>query len=558
MHRSLYVSHCPGGVISFRSDPLEFVGWVWHDPNECWPPDLTNPWIESPEHEKMYKEARRAVGRRGLFGRSWPITCGGEDLSALYDFIVFDELARAGIPPHFQAGILVAPLIIRHGSEQQKTEFLPLIKRGEIDFALGYSEPGAGTDLASLITRAERVGDEWVINGVKLWTSSAEMHDYCLLAARTGHDGARHEGISLFIIKIPIRGFSANQIATLSERTYETVWTDVRVPASALLGDEGAGWTYMVEALNIERSLVTPPATIERSFAKLVSAVIGMPVDHLAESEDVAYFRLAHLQTQIAAAFAIARRLCWAASFGDPTLGEAGLFKVIMTELRQRIAMEAQLLLGVPSIIRRGQLERPAGGHFEQEYRNTFVWTFGGGTNDVMRAHIAREVCTGGIGTHATESRIALMTPEQRELDSTQDEVLTTVRGVLENVSSLDQKRKVYLQSEPDLNEEAARALLDLDLHLLGIPERVGGLGGPWQLTAAALEAIGAALGPVAFPETMAAMHFFAEFEETTPELTEVTRAASTLVVLPPRGLTATDVRGGAAVLRGCTVVVSG
>src|SRR4051812_37176076 len=194
------------------------------------------------------------MGGDGWLGVGWPKEYGGQGRSTVEQFILFDEVQRAGAPFPFVTVNTVGPTIMTFGNEEQKQRFLPGILAGEINFAIGYTEPEAGTDLASLRTRAVRDGDEYVINGNKIFTSGANQADYVWLACRTDPDAPKHKGISMIVVPTSTPGFSCTPIMTVGDvATTATYYEDVRVPVTNRIGEENAGWRMITTQLNHER-----------------------------------------------------------------------------------------------------------------------------------------------------------------------------------------------------------------------------------------------------------------------------------------------------------------
>ena len=207
------------------------------------------------EGGKAVAECRRALGDAGLLGVAWPVEYGGGGLSALEQYIFAEEARRVDAPLPMITLNTVGPTLIQFGTEEQKNKFLPAILKGTVDFAIGYSEPGAGSDLASLRTTAVRDGDDYVINGSKMFTSGAEFADYIWLAARTDPDAKKHKGITVFIVPTDSAGFSWKPLHTMpGVSTYYTFYDDVRVPASSIVLGENEGWKLVTNQLNLERA----------------------------------------------------------------------------------------------------------------------------------------------------------------------------------------------------------------------------------------------------------------------------------------------------------------
>ena len=206
------------------------------------------------EGGELWRQVVGRIGKDGWLGIGWPKEFGGQGRPATDQFIFFDETRRASAPFPFVTVNTVGPTIMRFGTEEQKSFFLPAILAGEVNFAIGYTEPEAGTDLASLQTRAVRDGDEYVVNGAKVFTSGADMADYVWLAVRTNPDAAKHKGISILAMSTDSPGFSWSPIVTVAgARTTATYYSDVRVPVEQLVGAENEGWRMITTQLNHER-----------------------------------------------------------------------------------------------------------------------------------------------------------------------------------------------------------------------------------------------------------------------------------------------------------------
>jgi alkylation response protein AidB-like acyl-CoA dehydrogenase len=266
-------------------------------------------------------------------------------------------------------------MIMRHGTEQNKLDFLAGIARGEIVFALGYSEPNAGTDLASLRTRAVRDGDEWVINGSKIWNSGAQRCTHEWLCVRTDPDAPRHRGISVMAVPIDSPGIEIHPLYAWSGyRTNETFFNDVRVPMANLIGEVNAGWTYITGALDLERGALTNAGDLRRALDDLI-AMTGRP-------DPVFGRRLAQAEADVEVARLMGLQAASLLDSGRIPSVEVSVEKIFTSELRQRIADLAIDLLG-PDGLR-------VGNFFERLYRVSPLMRFGGGTNEVLRDVIAQ------------------------------------------------------------------------------------------------------------------------------------------------------------------------
>ena len=335
------------------------------------------------------RECVRALAAANLLGVDWPKEYGGRGFSAVEQFIFAEEARRVGAPIPLVTLNTVGPTLMQYGTEEQKQKFLPAILDGSVEFAIGYSEPGAGSDLASLRTRAVRDGDEWVINGQKMFTSGAADADYIWLAARTDPNAKTHKGISIFIVPTSSPGFSWQPLHTMTGiSTFYTFYDDVRVPASAIVAGENKGWQLITTQLNFERAALGNLGALEPLFEKTLhwatttdldgGRVIDQPWVQLA---------LARVEAQVAAYKLVNMRVNAAMTRGALSMGEASAAKVFGTELTQQVARELLEVLDRNGL-RRGA-DAPLRGELESAYRIAVINTFGGGANEIQRDIIA-------------------------------------------------------------------------------------------------------------------------------------------------------------------------
>ena len=335
---------------------------------------------------------RRKIGEKGWFGLNWPREYGGLGLGAVHQHLLMTEFEYAGVPGPDLTVTSVAPMIMRHGTEQNKNEFLPPIARGEMICAVGYSEPEAGTDLASLRTRATRDGEQWVINGTKIWNSGAQRATHEWLCVRTDPDGTRHRGISVIIVPIDSPGVTIRPLYAWSGyRTNEVHFQDVRVPVTNLVGELNRGWTYITGALDLERGALTNAGDLRRAVDELNDLARRPRRDGTVPGDDPA---LRRRLTQAEADVEVATLMGYeAASILDdgviPTV-EVSVEKVFTSELRQRIATLALDVLGPDGLLAHRSEKAPLAGKFERLYRSAPLMRFGGGTNEVLRDIIAQ------------------------------------------------------------------------------------------------------------------------------------------------------------------------
>jgi 3-oxocholest-4-en-26-oyl-CoA dehydrogenase alpha subunit len=335
---------------------------------------------------------RRKVGAKGWFGLNWPEEYGGLGLGAVYQHLLMREFDLWNVPGPDLTVTSVAPMIMRHGTEQNKKEFLPPIARGELICAVGYSEPDAGTDLASLRTRAMRDGDEWVINGSKIWNSGAQRSTHEWLCVRTDPDAQRHRGISVIMVPTDLPGIEIRPlIAWSGYRTNEVFFTDVRVPVTNLIGELNHGWAYITGALDLERGALTNAGDQQRALDELRKLAARPLRDGTVPLDNPAFRRrLAQAEADVEVAALMGLEASSLLDSGVIPTVEVSVEKIYGSELRQRIADLAIDMLGPDGLLAHRSPEAPAGGYFERLYRVSPLMRFGGGTNEVLRDVIAQ------------------------------------------------------------------------------------------------------------------------------------------------------------------------
>ncbi|GHG34158.1 MULTISPECIES: acyl-CoA dehydrogenase family protein [Amycolatopsis] len=333
-----------------------------------------------------YKEIVRQLGKDGWLALGWPPEYGGQGRSMLDQLIFTDEAAVAGVPVPFLTVNTVGPTIMRYGTEDQKAFYLPKIAAGELHFSIGYSEPEAGTDLASLRTRAERDGDEYVVTGQKMWTSLIEYADYVWLAVRTDPSAKKHRGLSMLIVPTSSPGFSWTKVHTVAGAgTSATYYDGVRVPVSARVAEENAGWPLITNQLNHERVALTSSAPIRKALTDVLEwAKETGAIEH-------EWVRLHLARVHAGAEYLKLRnwRIAWAAAASELGPAEASATKVFGTEFAieaYRLLME---VLGAAAVVREGSPGAQLAGRIERLHRSALILTFGGGTNEIQRDMIA-------------------------------------------------------------------------------------------------------------------------------------------------------------------------
>jgi alkylation response protein AidB-like acyl-CoA dehydrogenase len=334
-------------------------------------------------------EAVRKMGRDGWLGIGWPTEYGGQGRTDVEQFIFFNEAWRVGAPIPFLTINTVGRTIMEYGSEEQKQAFLPKILAGELHFSIGYTEPSAGTDLASLTTRADRDGDQWVINGQKIYTSLASYADYIWLAARTDQDASKHRGISIFLVPTTDPGFSYSKISTMvNASTYNTFYDDVRVGDEAVVYGVNRGWDLIINQLNYERVSLGPPGMVERIFEEVLAWAQGTK---LADGRRVADQEWVQLNfARVHAKLEFVKLINWkVAAAGGTNVADSSATKVFATEFyteAYRLLME---ILGPVAYLQRESPGAVLAGRIERAFQGCLILTFGGGVNEVQRDLIA-------------------------------------------------------------------------------------------------------------------------------------------------------------------------
>ncbi|MEV0554387.1 acyl-CoA dehydrogenase family protein [Streptomyces sp. NPDC050597] len=336
----------------------------------------------------------RRIGADGWLGLGWPVAYGGQGRGADEQFVFFDEAYRAGAPVSMVTLNTVGPTLMKYGTEEQKDYFLPRILRGELVFAIGYSEPSAGTDLASLRTRAVRVdGGEWLVDGQKVFTSNAQQADWIWLACRTDPDAPKHKGISILLVPTDAPGFSWTPIATVGGLTTTATYYDgIRVPAAGLVGEENGGWGLITNQLNHERVALAAIGMQAEDFyaAALAAARTPDPVTGRRRvDEPWVRSRLAEVHARLAATRLLNWRLVGDVGAGRLAPGDASGVKVVGTESAVAVYRMCQEIVGSDALVRSGSPGVFEDGELERMNRAAQINTFGGGVSEVQREIVA-------------------------------------------------------------------------------------------------------------------------------------------------------------------------
>lgn len=364
------------------------------------PPEVRADMGDAGEGSPRFREIVRRMGADGWLGIGWPEEYGGQGRGILDQFVFFDEVQRADAPFPFVTVNTVGPAIMAMGTDEQKQRYLPGILSGEVNFAIGYTEPEAGTDLASLRTRAVLDGDEWVINGSKVFTSGANQADYVWLACRTDPDAPKHKGISIIVVPTSSPGFKTTPIVTVgSVVTQATYYDDVRVPKDDVIGEVNGGWRLITSQLNHERvGLAALAGRTHQLFDGLVAWCRDTPA---ADGTGRAMIDVEWVQRDLAEAHARGEamkllnwRMAAAVANGTLTPADASAAKVFGVETQ--IAMYRLMLgvLGAAGYLPEGSPGAVLHGDVERAGRAAQINTFGGGVVEVLREIVA----TAGLG----------------------------------------------------------------------------------------------------------------------------------------------------------------
>ena len=334
-----------------------------------------------------FKKALKIMGQDGWIGLSWPKEFGGKEFTPIEQYIFVEEIMRTGFPFPFLTTESVGPMIAQYGSDWAKETIAKSILRGETIFAIGYSEPNAGTDLASLKTLALPDKEGFKINGQKIWTSLANYADYIWLAARTNNDVKKHKGISMFIVPTDDDGFSYTPIQTLGDVTTNmTYYDDIYVSKDNLVGELNSGWNLITSQLNLERLALVNHGPVDELYHQLLSLAKSTKVNSKNVLSDIDWVKSNF--AKIYSGLETLKLICWKQVWGMEnnvlSMTDASLAKIYGSEYfieAYRMMME---IFGELSIIRDDSLSI-LNSRLERMYRTASILTFGGGTNEVQR-----------------------------------------------------------------------------------------------------------------------------------------------------------------------------
>jgi alkylation response protein AidB-like acyl-CoA dehydrogenase len=361
-------------------------------------------WVEANVRPEWVEEQRRTgchqtnelhalLARDGILAAGWSKEYGGSDVDPDFARTVFDECAQLGL--HFDGWsttTMVTHTIEHVGTEEQKRHCLPAALRGDMLIALGYSEPDSGSDVAAAKTTAVRDGDEWVVNGQKMFTSTAQVCSHVFVLARTNPDVPKHKGLTLFLVPTDAPGFEIQPIHTLGGQvTNATFYTDVRIPDSARIGGVDEGWNVMRVALVYERG-VAGPASVDQTLSEDLTAWAreARRADGTVVLDDpLAAERIGRMAVDEEVSRLLGQWMNWRASKGGVPGTEGSMRKLFWSEMAQRHYSDALDTLGAEGVLAPEAPGAPGGGMFEHDFRAAVVTTVYGGTSEILRDIIA-------------------------------------------------------------------------------------------------------------------------------------------------------------------------
>lgn len=337
----------------------------------------------------VYWSKMRKLGADGWIALSWPEKLGGAGASPMEQYILVEEAKRAGFPWPALSANSIGPVLARHAHPELRARVVGEILRGEAYLAIGYSEPAGGTDLASMTTSAVRDGDEWVINGQKIWTSCASFAQYIWLAARTDPDPAkRHKGVSVFLVPTDTPGFSSTPIHTLGVGTDATYYENVRVPANHLVGELNGGWSLITGQLNVERVTLVGHGHVAQLYEAGLELLKNNETYRPLLKKAWVRRSLATLHVKLEALRILCLRTVSLMERGDSGMAESSLTKVYGSELYLEIGRRMSEILGEAALLRDGP-DTQMDGLTESYWRKGTVHTIGGGANEIQRTIVA-------------------------------------------------------------------------------------------------------------------------------------------------------------------------
>ncbi|MBI4312427.1 MAG: acyl-CoA dehydrogenase family protein [Chloroflexi bacterium] len=374
----------PPELEKFRQEVREFVR------TEI-PPGYEGVGMEE-EDPKESQAIRRKLAARGWLTMAWPKQYGGMEAPHYQQLVFNEEMAYHRVPAADNSVTMLGPILMLEGTEEQKREFLPRIARAEMRWGQGYSEPGSGSDLASLQTSAVADGDDFVINGTKIWTSGAHNAEWLFMLARTNQDAEKHRGISFLLVDMKTPGLTIRPIINMAgiHGFNQLFFDNVRTPKRYLVGELNRGWYVGARLLDFERSGVQRSATGKRILEELVqfakeTSWDGVP---LAKKPEVRN-RLADMAVEVEVCRMISYRIAYLQSRGEVFNKEASVGKVFGSEMQQRLYRTGMSMLGLYGMLSRGSKWAPLQGRIQRGFLTSFSSTIAAGTSEIQRNVIA-------------------------------------------------------------------------------------------------------------------------------------------------------------------------
>jgi hypothetical protein len=335
----------------------------------------------------------KKLAAKGWLGMSWPKEFGGQEIEGVYEYILNEALSKHAAPQIGKGVGIIGKTLIRHGNDFLKNKFLPMVLNAEVEFAVGYSEPEAGSDAANMQLKAEKVDGGWLMNGQKMWTTSAHFADWYWVGARSDPDKKKHDGLSLFLVNMDNAGLEVVSLPTIGKDTTNQVFfDDVFVPDEYLVGKRGRGFHMISEALDLERfTMFTLSPIANRSEVLTDWVKEATRDDEPLKNDPSVRQKIAQIVTDTAVAKALSTRfVCAAKSGGKPPTIQSSQYKLFTTSLSQRVCKDALDIQGHEGAIMEGQDDAPLRGRFEGAYRATVNETVGGGSSEIQKNIIAR------------------------------------------------------------------------------------------------------------------------------------------------------------------------
>ena len=372
-------------ALAFEAEVNEFL-------DQEWTPELRAT-IGDPTTDTMTEERgfRKLLAERGWLTMSWPAEYGGQERSLEEQYLFWEAMNYVGAPQATVATQQVGPTLMRFGTEEQQERFLPPIARGEVEFALGYTEPDAGSDLASLQLRAIKDGDDYVLNGTKRFTSGAHRSEYVWLATRTNPDAPKHRGVSMMLVDMQSPGITVRPLWTMAGyRTNEVYFEDVRVPTSVLVGEENQGWYYAAHALDRERISIFTVSSVRAVYDRLMDwassdTPMGRPIEDAGIKRTMADFKV-----QLEVLQHLSYRILDMLKREESPNYEASQVKIFSTEMMQRLQNFSLHAMGLYGQLNGNDERAPIDGSAENGYLAAVMPTFGAGGNELQRNIIAQ------------------------------------------------------------------------------------------------------------------------------------------------------------------------